>query len=94
MNQNEIDRENKKLLDHMVQKGEIQYGVVGENVPITLNNLIEFCKAEGISFDAPILLDSNCLYPLAYYYNPYIEDNQGDEHSLGLLTIITDGGEG
>ena len=94
MNQNEIDQENKKLLDHMVQKGEIQYGVVGENVPITLNNLIELCKTEGISFDAPILLDSNGgFYPLAYYYNPEVVGNDNNPYMLGLLTIITEGGE-
>lgn len=82
---------NKDLIKYMLDKGEIAHGLIGKNVPITLNDLIEYCKTEGIDFDTPIFL--NCpdgYFPLAYYHNGKGHTTDGNEYSLGVL-VLEDG---
>lgn len=86
-----IDDKNKLLINKMVEKGNLSYGLNENNVPITLNNLIDFCKEENISLDAPILLETvNGYYPLAYYHNAIGHNDNDEEYKLYCLAI-TDG---
>lgn len=87
----EIDKKNKKLLEDMKEKNEILYGLEEGNVPITLNDLIRFCKEENIDFDKPILLECpDGYFPLAFYHNGVGYNEDGSNYNLGCL-VITDG---
>lgn len=82
---------NTELIEYMEEKGEIAYGLEKGNQPVTLNDLIDFCKKEKIDFNTPIFL--NCpdgYFPLAYYYNGMAQDGAGNDYTLGIL-VIDDG---
>ena len=88
-----MDRINKALIENMKSKGEIIEGLIDGNAPITLNNLIDFCKEQSIDFDSPIFLEcSDGYFPLAYYHNGVGYSDDGNEYPLGVL-VITDGKE-
>lgn len=82
---------NKRVIDKMVENGELYQGLEENNVPITLNDLIDFCKKENIRFDTPILLETvDGYYPLACYHNAIAHDDNDKEYKLYCLAI-TDG---
>ena len=87
----ELDEKNKRLIEEMKRKGEIAYGLADNNVAITLNNLIDFCKEQKIDFDKPILLECpDGYFPLSYYHNGVSYNENGEEYNLNVL-VITDG---
>lgn len=88
---NTIDELNINLINSMKEKGDICCGLEEGNVPITMNDLINFCIEQNISLDAPILIGCpDGYFPLAYYHNGVSEDEYGNNHDLGML-VIDDG---
>jgi len=84
-----IDEYNKVLINRMKAKGEIAYGLENRNVPVTLNDLIEFCKEERISFNSPILISCpDGYFPLAYYHNAMATNENGSVYTLDCLAIL------
>lgn len=64
-----IDEKNKEFIKRMKEEGVIAHGLINGSVPITLNNLIDFCKSQNIDFDSPIFLEcSDGYFPLTYYH--------------------------
>ena len=86
-----INKRNIRLLNDMKEKGEIAYGLVKGNMPVTLNDLIKFCKDREIDFDNPILLECpGGYFPLAYIHEGTAMDENEKEYTLGCM-VITDG---
>lgn len=86
-----VNMTNAELINHMLEKGEIAYGLKEGNIPVTMNDLIEICNEEGISLDAPILLECPTGYfPLAYCHNAVANDENGKEYTINCLAL-TDG---
>ena len=86
-----IDELNINLINAMKEKGDIICGLEEGNVPITMNDLINFCIEQNISLDTPILIGCpDGYFPLAYYHNGEMHDEYGNAHDLGML-VIDDG---
>lgn len=87
----EQDITNKELIEDMKEKGEIAYGLTDDNIPITLNNLIDFCKEQNIDFNKPVFLECpDGYFPLAYHHNGMAISPDGNEYELGVL-VLSDG---
>lgn len=85
----QTDEQNKQLIDKMLEKGEIAYGLVHNNRAITLNMLIDFCKEQKIDFDKPIFLECpNGYFPLAHHYNGNAWSDDGEEYKLDVLVLM------
>ena len=64
-----VDKKNKEFIARMEVEEKIAYGLSNEHVPITLNNLIDFCKEQDIDFNSPVFLEcSEGYFPLAHYH--------------------------
>lgn len=71
---------NSQLVHQLFNENKIAFDLKIGCLPVTLNDLIQYCKNNNISLDSPIFMDCpDGLFPLAYYYE--------SENNPGYLTL-------